>query len=138
MLKRLCWLVVIFMAMTVGCSSVEKNNIKNSRVSLNTALFSLEPVVSEQELFSLSKSQQQRFLKFYHLQTTQGYLPHEAVERFLQSNLGNFTYYGKTYIASKAMSDNSYGIPPTRLPIPGSPQDIASISALGSPSVWLG
>lgn len=107
MLTKQVWLLAMFMAMTIGCSSIEKNVIKNKPISLNTTLFAFEPIVSEQELFSLTKPQQQEFLSFYHLEVSKGYLPHEIIERFLQNNLSNFTYYGKTYIASKAMLDNS-------------------------------
>jgi len=101
------WLLAMFLAMTIGCSSVEKPMAKSKVINLNTTLFAFEPVASEQELFSLTKVQQQEFSSFYQLETSKGYLPHEVIERFLQNNLSNFTYYGKTYIASKAMLNNS-------------------------------
>lgn len=107
MLMKQHWLLAMFLAMTIGCSSVEKPMAKSKAINLNTTLFAFEPVASEQELFSLTKVQQQEFSSFYQLETSKGYLPHEVIERFLQNNLSNFTYYGKTYIASKAMLNNS-------------------------------
>lgn len=108
MLKKFNWILVAIAWGALGCSSVNTELGEKASVSLNTNLFSpVTSVISEQELYSLTEQQQQEFLRFYQLLSLKGYLPHEAVERFLQSNLGNFTYYGKTYRASKAMSGNS-------------------------------
>ena len=105
---KVSWFVAICLVATLGCTSVDNKHAKKISVPLNTSLFTLvDPVISEQELYALTTSQQQTFLKFYRSKIAKGYLPHEVVKQFILNNLSNFTYYGKTYTASKAMSDNS-------------------------------
>jgi tetratricopeptide (TPR) repeat protein len=108
MFKKINWLLATFMVAAMGCSSIEEHRSDKAPIVLNTNLFNpLSTVVSEQELYHLTEQQQQEFLSFYQLQISKGYLPHLAIHRFFESKLTNFTYYGKTYIASKAMLESS-------------------------------
>lgn len=105
---KVSWFVAICLVATLGCTSVDNKHAKKNAVPLNTSLFkAVTPIVSEQELYVLTKPQQKFFLDFYHQQINKGYLPHKAIRGFLESKLSNFTYYGKTYTATKAMSNNS-------------------------------
>jgi Tfp pilus assembly protein PilF len=108
MLKKVNWVLAIFMVATIGCTSVDNTSTNKSPVPLNIKLFeSVAPVISEQELYVLTKAQQNVFLDFYNQRIKEGYLPHKAIRFFLENKLSNFTYYGKTYSASKAMSNHS-------------------------------
>ena len=108
MLKKRNWFLVICMIATVGCTSVDNTRNNKIPVSLNIELFtSAAPIISEQELYVLTKPQRKYFLDFHRQQTSKGYSSHEGIQRFIESKLSNFTYYGKTYTASQAMSNNS-------------------------------
>jgi hypothetical protein len=83
MLKRGSWLLILFITMS-GCTSVDNNNVSRITISLNADLFtSVDPITSAQELYILTKKQQQNFFDFYHQQVNKGYLPHRAIQRFL-------------------------------------------------------
>mgnify|MGYP000279785063 FL=1 len=75
---------------------------------VNEALFNDEniEVIDEQAVFALSKEQEQEFLSEFHDKLNKGIKPHHAIRDFLQNQLSNFTYYGETYIAEKAMRLN--------------------------------
>jgi tetratricopeptide (TPR) repeat protein len=108
MLKKVNWVLAIFMVATIGCTSVNNTSTNKSPVPLNIELFEpVAAVISEQDLYLLTKAQERIFLDFYNQQINEGYLPHKAIRYFLESSLSNFTYYGKTYTASEAMSNNS-------------------------------
>lgn len=107
-MKHLKWLLVLTLGVCIGCTSSQYEKVPPTRVDLNASLFTPDnPVVSEADLYTLTEQQQEEFLNFYRQQIVKGYLPHEAVKRFLESNLSKFTYYGKTYTATEAMSKNS-------------------------------
>lgn len=108
MLKKVNWVLAIFMIATIGCTSVSNTSTNRKPVPLNLKLFEMvAPVISEQKLYRLTKLQQKTFLDFYNQQINEGYLPHEAIRYFLENKLSSFTYYGKTYTASAAMMNNS-------------------------------
>lgn len=105
---KVSWFVAICLVATLGCTSVDNKHAKKIAVPLNTSLFkAVTPIVSEQELYVLTKPQRKYFLDFHRQQTSKGYSSHEGIQRFIESKLSNFTYYGKTYTASQAMSNNS-------------------------------
>lgn len=107
-MKPIYWLLIYIIWTCAGCTSFKSGNIEPKLVILNDSLFSkANPVISEADLYQLTEQQQANFLHFYHQQTDLGYLPHKIIRHFLESNLANFTYYGKTYTASEAMSKNS-------------------------------
>jgi len=102
------WFLTFAIVLSLGCSSVKDNKVKQARVSLNSDLFSLNNLaLSEDSLYALTERQQQTFLKFHQQKIAQGYLPHESVRLFLENKLSQFTYYGQTYTASEAMAKNS-------------------------------
>lgn len=102
------WFLTFAIVLSLGCSSVQDNKVKQARVSLNSDLFSLNNLaLSEESLYALTERQQQTFLKFHQQKIAQGYLPHESVRLFLENKLSQFTYYGQTYTASEAMAKNS-------------------------------
>tara|TARA_R110000787_G_scaffold39879_1_gene99503 strand:- start:301 stop:1455 length:1155 start_codon:yes stop_codon:yes gene_type:complete len=107
-MKQIYWLLIFIIWTCAGCTSFENGNTEPKRVILNDSLFSpVNPVTSEADLYQLTEQQQADFLHFYHQETDLGHLPHKIIRHFLESNLANFTYYGKTYTASEAMSKNS-------------------------------
>lgn len=55
----------------------------------------------------MTEQQQQSFLQFFQAKIDNGYIPHEVISDYLGSALSNFTNYGKTYTAQKAMLENS-------------------------------
>ncbi len=107
MKKYIHGLLLLIFLFTFGCTSIEKNTLVK-RVALNSNLFaSVDTVISESEIYDLTELQQENFLRFYQEKLKEGYLPHQVIRHFLESKLSNFTYYGKTYTASTAMSKNS-------------------------------
>ncbi|ARD45399.1 hypothetical protein [Colwellia sp. PAMC 21821] len=107
-MKYIKCLLVFLLVACLGCTSVEREKVQDTRVDLNTSLFPAnKPVVSEADLFALTAQQQQEFLNYYQQRIARGYLPHEGVQHFLENHLSNFTYYGKTYTASEAMAKDS-------------------------------
>lgn len=107
-MKQLYCMLTFIILNCTGCTSFEGNYADQKKVALNESLFSsVDSVVSEADLYQLTEQQQVSFLHFYNEQTQIGYLPHQIIRYFLESNLANFTYYGKTYTASEAMLKNS-------------------------------
>lgn len=92
----------------MGCTSIDQKTAAQEMIVLNVALFTpTEPVISEQDIYELTKVQQEEFLNFFQLQISKRYLPHEIISNFFENKLSNFSYYGKTYTASNAMAKNS-------------------------------
>jgi tetratricopeptide (TPR) repeat protein len=108
MLKKTNWLVVFLLSFIMGCTSIDQKTAAQEMIVLNVALFTpTEPVISEQDIYELTKVQQEEFLNFFQLQISKRYLPHEIISNFFENKLSNFSYYGKTYTASNAMAKNS-------------------------------
>lgn len=106
--QQVKWLLITLMMATIGCANINENQVGSAPIKLNKSLYSLDlPVVSEQELYYLNDEQKQKFLDFYQVKISKGYIPHEVISDYLGSHLSNFTYYGKTYTAQKAMAENS-------------------------------
>jgi len=111
--KRFALAMAIIFA--TGCSNINQhsaNNVKNIRYlepQLNLQIIDTSEVqlVSEQDIFYLSPEQQKEFFDFYAKQLEVGISPHNAVSHFLHTRLSNFSYHGKTYLASEAMSLNT-------------------------------
>lgn len=105
---------IIFTVALSGCSSqslVHKDQLDHSdnlNIPINYNLFNIEDVevINEDEIFLLSNDQQNEFLDYFNQHTQQGFKSHRIIETFLEKRLANFTYYGETFIAEKAMRLN--------------------------------
>ncbi len=106
-LKKIVLLISVFLL--TACSSQRGNTVKQSVVlPLNEQLFDLESiaVVNEEQLFTLSGSQQQQFLAYHSNELEKGVKPHKIVSNYLMNYMSKFTYYGENYTASQALSLN--------------------------------
>jgi len=107
-------LLFLFVWSQVGCSSTSEKNTSNLAgnnnvlAKINTNLFdsSHVEVVQPDDIFNLTEQQQTEFLTYYNEQLKLGIKPHKALSKFLQDRLTNFTYYGQTMVAEKAMRLN--------------------------------
>ena len=106
-------LCILLISSLSACSSSSVN--KSSKLSsdaiklpINYQLFNVESelVIDESELFELSKEQQLEFMLYFNQSISTGNKPHEALSQFIYHRLSNFTYYGETYTAEKAMRLN--------------------------------
>lgn len=104
-------LVIILLSSLIGCANLK--SVKTSKEELppltrNQNLFITDNIelIPEEAIFALSEKQQDKFLTFYHKQLNQDIKPHHALANFLDTRLSNFTYYGETFIAEKAMRLN--------------------------------
>lgn len=89
-----------------GCSATKTVKSEGlAPVILNDALFERGAfkLTTQAELFTLSESQQQTFLNYYHKKLAEGEAAHEIVSDYLFKYISNFSYYGKTYTASQAL-----------------------------------
>ncbi len=104
--------IIIFLTLfNTGCSTVNiqyRVNKENQFLSINKALFDASTinVTQPDQVFYLSEVQKQEFLNFYHQELANGVKPHKALLVFLEDRLSNFTYYGSTFVAEKAMRLN--------------------------------
>lgn len=110
-LLKIISLIITLALMNAGCSStgVQQRANKNTQfISINHSLFddSKVNVVQPTEVFYLTELQKQEFLNYYHQEIATGVKPHKALSGFLKDRLSNFTYYGATFVAEKAMRLN--------------------------------
>ncbi|WP_404392206.1 hypothetical protein [Pseudoalteromonas phenolica] len=92
-----------------GCNAtapkLEQKVVIPSPVSLaNHALFKLQPVPSEQEIFSLPEAEQIKFLEKYNSSISQGKRADTFIADYLEKSVSNFTYDGKTFTATEAFN----------------------------------
>lgn len=92
-----------------GCNAtapkLEQKVVIPSPVSLaNHALFKLQPVPSEQEIFSLPEAEQIKFLEKYNSSISQGKRADKIIADYLEYSVSNFTYDGKTFTATEALN----------------------------------
>jgi len=100
-------LFIVCIIVLQGCTSTKV--VKSEElvpVILNDALFERDALklTTQAELFTLSPTQQQTFLNYYHKKLAAGQAAHEIVSDYLFNYISNFTYYGKTYTASQALA----------------------------------
>lgn len=104
----------LLVMINLGCSSNSYKLAASSKATqikppaINQQLFDRNDIdiISEDEIFYLSAEQKSTFLNFYHQELEQGVKAHQALANFLENRLSNFTYYGETYTAEKAMRLN--------------------------------
>ncbi|ALO43722.1 tetratricopeptide repeat protein [Pseudoalteromonas phenolica] len=92
-----------------GCNSTQSKSEEKvaipSPISLaNHALFKLEPVPNEKEIFSLPKAEQAKFLEKYNQLILKGVRADTAISQYLESSIDGFTYDGETLTATDALS----------------------------------
>jgi len=87
--------------------SVEEH--ANVNIPFNRGLFinDEKTINIQDDMFTLSLSQQDIILSAIKKKQEQGLKRHEALEAVLSTKLSNFTYYGETYNAEKTMKLNS-------------------------------
>lgn len=105
MMERLKIMALILLL--TACSSQQSNITNHSIVlPLNEELFEygIEQVINEEQLFTLSEKQQQAFLKYHKRELSKGVKSHQIVSNYLLDYISKFTYYGKNYTATEALS----------------------------------
>ncbi len=118
MTKPLLWMkllsVLIMLSACSSSNSLSKTSntptaVKNIDIPINYSLFHAEgiEVTTEQEIFELSPSQQEKFLADYNEIIRKGAEPHKALSDYLEGQMDSFTYYGETYTAEEAMRFNA-------------------------------
>jgi len=107
-------LTFILLSSTIGCSNLKSEQQSKivihelPALKVNHGLFNTDEIelIPAETIFALSKKQQNEFLTYYHQQLNLDIKPHQALANFLDTRLGNFTYYGETFIAEKSMRLN--------------------------------
>jgi Tfp pilus assembly protein PilF len=98
--------VCLFTLLLTACSHSVVVLQKQPEIPLNRSLFSLDDsVITESDVFSLSKQQKTDFFKVYEQLLSEGLAPHVALATYLQRFKNNFTFYGETNIAQKSLSE---------------------------------
>lgn len=103
---------VIFLIVISACAgkNPQKSDVKRSvNVPINMGLFSDDEksLIVEDDVFTLSSSQQEIILSAVEEKRNQGLKLHEALKAVLSTKLSNFTYYGETYSAEMTMKLNA-------------------------------
>jgi len=100
-------LILIWILSLSSCSSKSQYKTTNNEafpvLPINQSLFNGREVdvISPDEIFKLSKSQEAEFLKFYAQKIALGDKPHHTVYSFIAERFSDFTYYGDTLIAEE-------------------------------------
>jgi len=109
--KIITGLLLVTWVLLSGCTltpETAKNSNQQVDIAplLNTQLFTSPAValLSEDDIFTLSKEQQQAFISGYQRELAKGVKPHKAVQAYITNLMGDFAYYGETYTAQQAMS----------------------------------
>ena len=103
--------ILVILVNVSACSSpsskagLANNILESNAVSLNHQLFynSEISVISEQELFRLSKEQEDEFIGYYQNKLALGKKGHVIISDYLSNYLSGFTYYGTNLPAMKSM-----------------------------------
>ncbi|MEW6982150.1 tetratricopeptide repeat protein [Colwelliaceae bacterium 6471] len=95
--------IFVLLALSACSTTTTTNLIKI--VPLNQTLFNTDDieVIAPEDIFALSEPQKMEFIENYNKRLSNGVLPHDAIYEYIQGRLSNFTYYGETYVAEKAM-----------------------------------
>ncbi|NUZ12326.1 hypothetical protein HUZ36_16200 [Pseudoalteromonas sp. McH1-7] len=107
------WLFVVLTAIgLLGCSSTPTSSTADKPsmtvASLfNHTLFTPQPVVSEQAIFSLPQSEVQALWQYVEKHKNSDITIDELLGNFLQNKIGDFSYDGATFIAKDALSQRS-------------------------------
>jgi len=101
------FLFIIFLL--TGCNSTQSKSEEKvaipSPISLaNHALFKLEPVPNEKEIFSLPKAEQAKFLEKLNKLMQKGVRADTAISQYLDNLVSGFTYDGETLTARDSVS----------------------------------
>lgn len=102
--------VTAFILLVTGCQSTKKSSVKAPLTYIaNESLFESRRVVVEQpqDVFALTKSQQQDFLSYYDKWREQGKESNYIVFQYLSRVAGNFSFLGETHNATQAMEHRS-------------------------------
>lgn len=98
--------IILFISLLSACSNAIVDPKAKIEIPLNNSLFTFtEAVISEQDIFALSKEQEADFLEEYDKLKKEGLEPHVALATYLQRFKNNFTFYGETNIAQKSLSE---------------------------------
>ena len=92
-----------------GCNTTpapkpEKEPTPSPLTLVNPNLFKLISVPSEEEIFALPKAEKSKFLAEYNEYISQGLRADKAIERYLDSTMGYFSYDAETFTASESQS----------------------------------
>ncbi|WP_133408206.1 tetratricopeptide repeat protein [Parashewanella tropica] len=113
--RKTCFSLIALTTLWIcGCSSAPKPALKVDdnaalavEIKINRALFKLnQQLLVIDDVFALTKGQQQDFLSYYHAALSEGQRPDKIVSEYLERKLNNFTFYGETYDASTALMLN--------------------------------
>lgn len=105
--------VYILLCMVSACASrsVNIDDVQSKQtfdIPINKQLFTNYKAIDvDDDIFELSKNQQETILLLVKQKQAQGLKLHQALASVLSSKLSNFTYYGATYNAEKTMRMNS-------------------------------
>ena len=95
-----------------GCNSTQSKPEEvatPSAISLaNPTLFQLQPVLKEQEIFSLPDAEQKRFIEKFNNSISQGERADKIIADYLEYSVSNFNYDGKTFTATETFKQQ-YG-----------------------------
>jgi len=95
-----------FMVLLSACSTLDLKPERAIDIPLNQSLFTYNDIIlGEQDIFSLTQEQEAEFFNEYEKLLQQGLARHEALSAYLQRLKNNFTFYGKTNIATKSLSE---------------------------------
>ena len=106
---------ITFITLFMAISACSNKNLQNKgikyqvNVPINKTLFSDEGKTPnfQDDIFTLSPSQQNNILSAVEKKQAQGLKLHKALAAVLNTKLSNFTYYGETYNAEMTMRLNS-------------------------------
>lgn len=103
-------LLTLFVLLT-GCKSNDikppETPIPHINTLVNKNLFSLVPVPSEQDIFTLPLEEQTKFLNKYNALIEQGIRPDKALYLYLEDTVSNFSYKGGTFSAPEVLLQES-------------------------------
>jgi hypothetical protein len=100
---RIIHIFLVIMLLS-ACSHSVVEPIKSIDIPLNQSLFTLNDIlISEKDIFSLSKEQENDFFKEYEKLKNEGLEPHVALAEYLQRFKNNFTFYGETNVAQTSL-----------------------------------
>lgn len=103
-------LLSLMSLLVTSCANTEITPQQSQAITipLNNDLFDIREIklISQEEIFKLSPEQQQAILAYLENKIATGMPAHQAVRAYLQNRLSNFTYYGATYTAEKALALN--------------------------------
>lgn len=107
------WLLIILTSIGLsGCNSTQTAKAEIQRkvdvtAQFNHALFTLKPIPSEQQIFTLPKQEEEALLTYAEQFRGKNVTKDKILGNFLKAKIGHFSYDGETLIASDSLNQQS-------------------------------